>query len=74
MKCVIGPNQTSGMCPVTSLQLQLQLPILFLAISQTIMLEKNNIYNLEKKTCKFMSEAVPCAVISRIPLIPIGAV
>ena len=62
MKCVIGPNQTSGMCPVTSLQLQLQLPIptlqitaldikvhFVLAISQTIMLEKNNnYYNIEK--------------------------
>ena len=62
MKCVIGPNQTSGMCPVTSLQLQLQLPIptlqitaldikvhFVLAISQTIKLEKNNNYNLERK-------------------------
>ena len=62
MKCVIGPNQTSGMSPVTSLQLQLQLLIptlqitaldikvhFVLAISQTIMLEKNNnYYNIEK--------------------------
>ena len=63
MKCVIGPNQTSGMCPVTSLQLQLQLPIptlqitaldikvqFVLAILQTKpMLEKNNNYNLDEK-------------------------